>query len=178
MRTVSKSVSTGTARRGPILLFLLSQLFVTGSMVWRVPDDPILAGILPGWVPPERVLVKAGVILRGLDERMYPVIEQAREIWRRFGQPLVITSGLDGPHKKGSLHYAGLALDFRTKYLSPASRRGVAQALRNVLGSGFQVLVERDHIHVEHDRPPPARSSTAAPNGSGRKTVVAIRKSR
>ena len=60
---------------------------------------------------------------------------------------LVITSGKDGIHGKGSLHYEGKAVDLRTwnVLVSLVSR------LQAELGPNFEVVLEKDHIHVEYD---------------------------
>jgi hypothetical protein len=129
----------------------------------KVPQDKVgPAGELPGMAPmaglPEKIQIKKGVILDGLDERMYPAIHAARTIWLSQGGNLVITSGRDGRHRKGSLHYAGRALDFRTKHLDRKARIRSAQALRKTLGAEFRVLLEKDHIHVEYRLPQPGVS--------------------
>ncbi|MGZ8216223.1 hypothetical protein [Methylomagnum sp.] len=100
---------------------------------------------------PTGVLTKPGVILRGLDRRMLPAIRTAVSVWLKHGRALVITSGLDGRHRKGSRHYSGLALDLRSRDLGGADRVLMARQLREALGDGFRVILERDHIHVEHD---------------------------
>ena len=64
--------------------------------------------------------IKDGVVLAGLDPCMRPAMVNAERIWKRFGRSegVTITSGLDGCHSAGSLHYYGLALDFRTHYFT------------------------------------------------------------
>jgi hypothetical protein len=126
----------------------------------RIPQNKIgPAGEIPGITPtiglPKGIQIKKGVILDGLDERMYPAIHEARNIWLSQGRNLVITSGRDGRHRKGSRHYAGRALDFRTQSLNRTARIRLAQALREALGAEFRVLLEKDHIHVEHRLPRP-----------------------
>lgn len=96
------------------------------------------------------VRTKQGVKLDGLEPDMYPVIGAAREVWRAYRCDLVITSGLDGRHAKGSRHYVGRALDFRTRDLSRPARTRVARKLREALGGDFRVLLEKDHVHVEY----------------------------
>jgi hypothetical protein len=62
---------------------------------------------------------------------------------------LVVTSVIDGTHMEGSLHYKGLAFDVR---LLPGWIDGGSVALRAVLGPlGFDVVLEKDHCHVEYD---------------------------
>ncbi len=60
--------------------------------------------------------LKDGVSINGIKPPIIAVLAPAALIWERHGQELVVTAGTDGKHMKGSLHYVGLALDFRTRY--------------------------------------------------------------
>lgn len=135
-----------------------------GMATWLIPNpfsawisesrsSPVarLSGMAPFLELPSGVRTKPGVILRGLDNRMVPAIRTAATVWLKHGQTLVITSGLDGRHRKGSRHYIGLALDLRSRDMGMGERGLIARELRQALGNGYRVLVERDHIHVEHD---------------------------
>lgn len=66
-----------------------------------------------------------------------------------------ITSGNDGTHHPNSLHYVGLALDWRTKDLPSRTATPVVQRLirllQEELGVQFDVVLEDDHIHTEFD---------------------------
>ena len=95
--------------------------------------------------------IKEGVILNGLQIEMRPVLIAAESIWKSFHQELVVTGGLDGEHSAGSLHYYGFALDFRTRYFSEEVVDKVAEDLRRQLGTDYDVIVHRSHIHVEYD---------------------------
>ena len=95
--------------------------------------------------------IKEGVILAGLNIKMRNVLTLAEDIWEAHDQELVVTSGLDGVHSAGSLHYYGLALDFRTKYFRPGEKNLVADELRQALQGDYDVVVENSHIHVEYD---------------------------
>ena len=62
--------------------------------------------------------------------------------------PMVVTSGKDGTHKVGSLHYEGLAVDLRFRdYMDEWKRY-----MQNALGSDWDIVIEADHIHCELDR--------------------------
>jgi hypothetical protein len=73
-----------------------------------------------------------------------------------FGLPaegLVITSGSDSTHMAGSKHYAGEAIDLRSKTLG-ALKSTVVATLRDELGSQFTVLLEHEgepneHVHIQ-----------------------------
>jgi hypothetical protein len=95
--------------------------------------------------------IKDGVVLAGLDIRMRPALMFADAIWKEYGQELVVTSALDGVHSAGSLHYYGLALDFRIYYFSPEEALAVSVELRECLGTDFDVVLHSTHIHVEYD---------------------------
>jgi hypothetical protein len=83
---------------------------------------------------------------------MFSAAITAEPIFVAAGQELVITSGTDSKHMEKSLHYAGRALDFRTRDLKdlPAVT-AVAQSLKGALDRAYDVVVEKDHIHVEYD---------------------------
>jgi hypothetical protein len=61
-----------------------------------------------------------------------------------------ITSLLDGTHGPNSLHYVGLAMDVRTRHLKdPDLVTPLAVRLQEELGRMYQVIAEKDHIHLE-----------------------------
>jgi len=87
----------------------------------------------------------------GLQVEMQPVLKAAGNIWEKYGQELVITSGRDSIHSAASLHYYGLAVDLRTRYFTEDELSNVAHDLRAALGEGYDVIVHKSHIHVEFD---------------------------
>jgi hypothetical protein len=78
------------------------------------------------------------------------VLMIAEDIWKTYGQELVVTSGLDGEHKASSLHYYGYALDFRTRYFSEKTKNAVYTDLKLALGKRYRVIKHDTHIHVEN----------------------------
>lgn len=99
------------------------------------------------------MLTKPNVILYGLSGIMRPVLIEAERIYKDHGHfdGVIVTSGLDGVHSAGSLHYYGLALDFGIHpFTSPIVDRIVVD-LRLALGNSYDVVLEKDHIHVEYD---------------------------
>ena len=73
----------------------------------------------------------------------------ADQVYGAHGEPeLVVTSGTEGTHSPGSLHYVGLAVDLRLP-----SDRTKCLAIRNELaerlGADFDVVLEDSHLHVE-----------------------------
>lgn len=95
--------------------------------------------------------IKNGVRLNGLKIEMRKVLLEADRIWASENKELVITSGLDGTHSAGSLHYYGYALDLRTRYFSDRKINGIASRLRDALGKDYDVVIHKTHIHVEFD---------------------------
>lgn len=95
--------------------------------------------------------IKDGAILVGLDIKMRPALIAADKIWAVLGQELIVTAGLEGEHSAGSLHYYGLALDFRTRYFTDIEAQDAESRLRNSLGSDFDIIRHSTHIHCEYD---------------------------
>lgn len=62
----------------------------------------------------------------------------------------IVTAGSDGQHMQGSLHYKGLALDFRTKHAA-GIMNGIFLAIQKRLQPlGFDVLWESQNLPDEH----------------------------
>jgi len=60
------------------------------------------------------------------------------------GKDLFVTSIREGNHGHGSLHYIGLAFDFR--------REGVnLKEIKTALGPNWDVIDEGSHVHAEYD---------------------------
>ena len=77
-----------------------------------------------------------------------------------MGIGCVITSGDegkagDGVHKRTSRHYDGEAMDFRTRELNYVKSKDFESRVRVRLDKDFpfqyDVVLETDHLHVEHD---------------------------
>jgi hypothetical protein len=95
--------------------------------------------------------LKQGVRLKGLKPEMFfadSVVERAYE--EAGATELVITSGVDGKHGENSLHYKGLALDYRRWSLGDDAPEVVAK-IKNRLKDQFDVVLEKTHLHVEFD---------------------------
>jgi len=87
------------------------------------------------------------VNIQDLDDRLKTILPILDIIYEEFKTELVITSGRDGKHGLNSLHYQGLAVDLRTWNLLAT----VVARIRAELGSDFEVILEKDHIHIEYD---------------------------
>lgn len=104
--------------------------------------------------------IKRGValVMSAELEALIGVIDQ---VFAAFKLPLVITSGVDGPHRPGSLHYKFRAIDVRKLFGN--------QELNNVWNNDGPIILgtirtrckerkipvdiieETDHIHFEYD---------------------------
>lgn len=99
--------------------------------------------------------IKPGVNMTGIKPEMVPAMLALARIFDLHGVVPVITSALDGRHGRGSLHYAGLAIDVRSKNLPDgAVKLAVLQAIKDDLGAQYDVLLEavnqdNEHYHIE-----------------------------
>ena len=93
---------------------------------------------------------KEGINTRGIQSELILALCVADSVWRNAGEELVITSIADGKHSETSLHYAGCAADIRIRDLQ-LSPEVMADALKQALGNNpdYDVVVEKDHIHLE-----------------------------
>lgn len=124
----------------------------------RVPEKSL--GKLPGGIRAKN----KGVNLRNLDPRLQNAMDTIVDTYRAFdpqfnGKDVVITSGNDGRHSRGSLHYSNKAIDLRSNILSNKDQHALADRLQRALGSNYEVISEtyrnhpaNDHIHIELDR--------------------------
>lgn len=92
---------------------------------------------------------KSSVSLVGVQWQLFKAAIEVEPVFKNAGSELTITSGTDGKHMESSLHYKGLALDFRTRDINPSIIPRVAASCREVLGPDFDVVQEKDHIHIE-----------------------------
>lgn len=86
-----------------------------------------------------------------LKPQMILAVIRINEIYSTLGVDCWITSGSDGKHKIGSFHYNGDALDFRTFILSLLQQQDLLDKVTSALGPEFDVILEKDHLHVEYD---------------------------
>lgn len=83
---------------------------------------------------------------------------------KHAGRRAVVTSCVDGVHHPGSLHYKGRAVDLRTRDLNALTTGAIVKDLKAWLTSqGFDVVLERDHIHIEFDPKPGREFLTTVP---------------
>ena len=102
------------------------------------------------------VCLKDSVHINGahFDSVMVRIIEVARDTAPMLESGTVwITSANDGDHSEGSLHFDNRAFDIRIKNIIGhinSEARLWARRMKSALGDEYDVLLERDHIHIEH----------------------------
>lgn len=95
--------------------------------------------------------IKPGVRVRGLSPEIMLAITIAQASYERCGEEsMTITSLTDGKHSDRSLHYCGDAVDLRLP-LDPDVIPVLVNFLKVRLGESYDVVLEKDHIHVEFD---------------------------
>ena len=95
--------------------------------------------------------LKPGVDICGLKPEMCLGNQIIHTVFTEQGFNCVITSGREGIHSEKSRHYSGEALDYRTSHLPAEIINKVVNILAVQLGRDFDVIFEKDHIHVEYD---------------------------
>ena len=96
--------------------------------------------------------LKHSARITGLRPEILFAIVVAEGVWRDRGLgPMTVTSCTDGKHGTSSKHYIGSAFDVRTRDLTQEKVEMAAADLKDRLGTEFDVVVEGDHIHTEHD---------------------------
>ena len=100
------------------------------------------------------LLCDCGARLTGARPEIVAVMLVAVGVYDRHARDCVVTSVTEGKHRKGSLHYVGSAVDLRTRHLpggaSGSDAQAVGDQLRAALGPDFDVIVEKNHVHIEH----------------------------
>ena len=94
--------------------------------------------------------IKPGVRLLGLRTEMTIATQIVDGFYKSVGSELVITSATEGQHSRGSLHYVGLAIDARTNNIPlEVDRAGFVEDIRIALQDDYDVIDEKDHLHIE-----------------------------
>ena len=95
------------------------------------------------------LFLKPGVRITGMRPEILLAAVAAMEAYRAAGHDLMVTACVDGKHMAGSLHYAGAAIDLRTRDVVPADVQKLITQIKTCLGDDFDVLLEVDHLHIE-----------------------------
>lgn len=97
-----------------------------------------------------------------IDHRTAPQMFEAmivvdRVLYHNYAvKECLVTSGNDGKHMKGSLHYEGKALDFRTSNWPMGRQEAILTEIKRSLGTDYDCLLEcmgtpNQHLHIEYD---------------------------
>ena len=96
--------------------------------------------------------LKKGVRLTDLTAQCHLAMMVSWSIYAQSGaDEFVVTSVNDSVHGQNSLHDHGEAFDCRIWMLDEDIRQTVANEIAESLGTDFDVVLESDHIHIEHD---------------------------
>jgi len=87
---------------------------------------------------------------------MVVALRVVEDEFSRFSLDTVVTSANDAEHKKGSFHYSGRALDFRTKHAAGVAAGIISTIKKQLVPLGFDVIWEgagtdNEHLHIEYD---------------------------
>ena len=97
--------------------------------------------------------LKSGVRVLGVRSELVIAIHIASAVCEYVGVDCTITAVIDGTHKRASEHYSGCAFDLRRPdwpdFNDTAKAQAVADELKQALGDDYDVILEKDHIHIE-----------------------------
>ena len=91
--------------------------------------------------------LKQGVTITGIRPELILGLMVADTVLRENGIELVVTSITDSVHSFTSLHYAGAAADIRIWDMDDPQK--IISELKSAITSDFDVILEKDHIHLE-----------------------------
>ena len=98
--------------------------------------------------------LKKGVKVMGIKPETLFAMVIANGVVENFWKDyeMTVTSVTDSTHGIGSKHYIGQAFDIRTKDMpEKGDIPALLKYLREYLGNGYDVVFEKDHIHIEFD---------------------------
>lgn len=101
------------------------------------------------------IKIKPGVRVAGLGAEILLAIDVANGVFAGLGLELVITSAVEGSHSRASLHYAGNAVDLRSRHIPTLKRKRLERELRAALGKDrkhegdYDLVIESNHWHLE-----------------------------
>ena len=82
----------------------------------------------------------------------------AEQVYKEFGYDFIITSWNDGKHMPTSFHYKNKAFDCRIRHIKTKKGkldRPKCNLIRDMIAlrlpPGFDVVLESNHVHLEHD---------------------------
>ena len=97
------------------------------------------------------MILKKGVKVKDISTELLLALMICDLVYSKYGEELVVTSLNDGTHMEGSKHYVGDGADLRTRYFTKQEQNAIMKALRLRLSSDYDIVLEKDHIHLEYD---------------------------
>lgn len=94
--------------------------------------------------------LKDDVKVGGLRPEILLALMVAKDVYGQAGFECVVTSGLEGEHKRRSYHHLGLGIDLRIFHIPSDHARAIADRIREYLTDEYTVLLESDHIHIHY----------------------------
>jgi hypothetical protein len=95
--------------------------------------------------------IKPGVSIKQMSPQILIADMAAQEFCRTFCYDCVITGGCEPGHSTTGLHHSGMAHDYRTRDMTDLHKKYFEQHMRHCLQKEFDVVMEKDHLHVEYD---------------------------
>lgn len=100
-------------------------------------------------------MIKAGAKINGIKPEIVLGLFVVRPLFDKYGVELIMTEGTGGKHSSGSLHYAGLAVDLRSKHVIGSAKQQLLLDCRTALGNEFDMILEdiggsNEHYHLEY----------------------------
>lgn len=97
-----------------------------------------------------KINIKPGTVFKEIND-YYIQIFEALNLLPYGSYTPTITSANDGKHMDTSLHYKSRAVDIRVNDRPNSDWPGYRDLLARRLGPSFQVILEKDHLHIEYD---------------------------
>ena len=102
------------------------------------------------------ICFKEGVSIAGLKDKIFQAIFATAQVFDSKQLILTVTSTTEyhPERKKDSFHYEGKAFDIRTRRIPEKIQIQLVEKLRQALlpiDRNFQVVLKKDHIHIELD---------------------------
>lgn len=88
-----------------------------------------------------------GARIAGVQPELALGLMVAERVYERYGLDLTVTAVTDSAHSPGSLHYVGYAADLALP--AEGEAQVVAADLQRALADEWDVVVEKDHLHLE-----------------------------
>lgn len=110
-----------------------------------------LSGILGQNIP---VFFAAGVKFDGVKTATLAGIMVVSFVYHRSGHActiLKLVTENPGITRLGTAHDRGLAFDVRTQMIAKNKQPAMVLSLKAALGDAYDVVLEKDHIHIEYD---------------------------